>query len=58
MDFFDFATGLKMTNKYFDDLFGHKRRESYENILQFHMDIARSIQDVTEMVMDKIIFNL
>jgi carbamoyltransferase len=58
LKFFDYATGLKMTNKYFDDLFGHKRRESDENILQFHMDIARSIQDVTEMVMDKIIFNL
>ena len=50
-DYFDYATGLKMTNNKFDDLFGQKRRLSEkENISQFHMDIAASIQEVTEEI--------
>jgi len=50
-DYFDYTTGLKMTNKKFDNLFGQKPRVSEkEYITQFHMDIAASIQDVTEEI--------
>ncbi len=49
--FFNYATGLTMTNKKFENLFGKKPREKDENITQFHMDIAASIQKVTEEVM-------
>ena len=41
-----------MTNKYFDNLFGEKpRKPETKNITQFHMDIAASIQNVTERIM-------
>ena len=51
-EYFDYATGLKMTNSKFNDLFGQKPRDSEkEEITQFHMDIAASIQKVTEEVM-------
>jgi len=50
--YFNYATGLKMTNKKFDDLFGQKpRNPKNEKITQFHMDIAASIQKVTEEIM-------
>ena len=53
--YFNYATGLTMTNKKFDDLFGKKpRNPQKENINQFHMDIAASIQKVTEEVMIKL----
>ena len=53
--YFNYATGLTMTNKKFDDLFGKKpRNHQKENINQFHMDIAASIQKVTEEVMIKL----
>ena len=55
IDFFDYVTGLKMTNDKFHKLFGHQARISEkENITQFHMDIASSIQDVLEQVVIKI----
>jgi len=51
-DFFNYATGLTMTNSKFHNLFGEKPRDSKnEKIKQFHMDIAASIQKVTEEVM-------
>ena len=51
-EYFNYATGLTMTNKKFDDLFGQKPRNSKnEKITQFHMDIAASIQKVTEEIM-------
>jgi len=53
MKFFDFATGLKMTSKYFDKIFG-KPRKNESQITQREMDLARSIQDVIEIVMLKI----
>ena len=57
--YFDYSTNLTMTNKNFDDLFGQKRRNSSkEEISQFHMDIAASIQKVTEDIMLKITKNL
>ena len=50
--YFNYATGLTMTNKKFNDLFGQKPRDpKNEKITQFHMDIAASIQKVTEEVM-------
>ena len=51
-DYFNYATGLTMTNKKFDNLFGQKPRKlESEKITQFHMDIASSIQKVTEKIM-------
>jgi len=57
--YFDYSTNLTMTNKNFDDLFGQKpRNSSKDEISQFHMDIAASIQKVTEDIMLKITKNL
>jgi carbamoyltransferase len=53
--FFNYATGLTMTSKKFDELFGCERRDPEKNELtQFHMDIASSIQKVTEDIMIKL----
>ena len=50
--YFNYATGLTMTNENFNNLFGKKPRNSQnEKITQFHMDIAASIQKVTEEIM-------
>ena len=50
--YFNYATGLTMTNKKFDNLFGQKVRDAkHEKLTQFHMDIAASIQKVTEDTM-------
>ena len=58
-DFFSYATGLRMTNKKFHDLFGHPPREpENEDLEQFHMDIASSIQAVTEEIILKIVKNI
>ena len=55
MKYFDFATDLKMTNKYFDQLFGQKRRIlETEQLTQFHMDVASSVQAVTEEIVLRI----
>jgi carbamoyltransferase len=51
MDYFDYCTGLAMTNKRFDELFGAPPRESETRLTQREMDMARSVQDVTEEVM-------
>ena len=53
--YFDYATGLTMTNSEFSNLFGQNPRDSKkENLTQFHMDIAASIQKVTEDIMIKL----
>ena len=53
--YFNYATGLTMTNKKFDDLFGQKPRDpKFDKLTQFHMDIASSIQKVTEDIMLKL----
>ena len=53
--FFNYATGLTMTNEKFNKLFGQKPRDpKKEKLTQFHMDIAASIQSVTEEIMIKI----
>ena len=50
--FFEYSTGLKMISKKFSKLFGNKpRNPEKEKLTQFHMDIASSIQEVTEDVM-------
>ena len=50
--YFNYATGLTMTNEKFNKLFGQKpRNPENEKITQFHMDIAASIQKVTEYIM-------
>ncbi len=57
--FFNYATGLTMINKNFFKLFGRKNRDSQkEDIQQFHMDIAASIQEVTEDIMIKLVKSL
>jgi carbamoyltransferase len=54
LEYFDFPVGLKMTNKKFDDLFGGKARKPEEDIERRHLDIARSIQEVTEEIVMRI----
>lgn len=51
MDYFDYCAGLTMTNERFHKLFGGPPRRSESMLTQREMDIARSIQDVTEEVM-------
>ncbi len=54
-NFFSYTTGFTMTNEKFHSLFGQNPRDSKkEKITQFHMDIASSIQKVTEEIMIKI----
>lgn len=50
LSYFDFCTGLRMTNEKFDDLFGAPARDPETLLTQREMDIAASIQDVTEEV--------
>ena len=50
MSYFDFATGLKMTNKKFDALFGGPARNSEDRLTQRDMDLAASVQRVTEEI--------
>jgi carbamoyltransferase len=49
-DYFDYCTGLRMTNGRFDALFGAPARKPEEKLTDFHMDVAASIQAVTEEV--------
>lgn len=49
--YFNYCTGLTMTNAKFDKLFGRPARVPDEQPLeQFHMDIAASVQEVTEII--------
>ncbi len=58
-EYFDYATGLKMTSDKFHKLFGKEPRDSKKNNLtQFHMDLAASIQKVTEDVMISMAYSL
>ncbi|MBF0239012.1 MAG: carbamoyltransferase [SAR324 cluster bacterium] len=58
MEYFDYCTGLKMTSSNFDKLFGAKPRQQESELTQREMDLARSIQDVTEEVMLRLVRNL
>ena len=53
MKYFDYAAGQRMTNEAFAELFGGPRREAETKISQREMDLARSVQDVTEEVLLK-----
>jgi carbamoyltransferase len=54
MSYFDYATGLSMTNQKFDELFGAPPRTSETNLTQREMDLAASVQKVTEDIVVKI----
>ncbi len=54
MDYFDFATGLTMTNKKFNALFGGPPRASETQLTQREMDLAASVQKVTEDIVVQI----
>jgi carbamoyltransferase len=54
MDYFGYVTGLRMTNSKFDKLFGGPPREGESHLTQREMDLARSVQVVTEMAMLKL----
>ena len=59
MEYFDYPTGLKMTNDKFSKLFGQPVRNPKKDLLtQFHMDIASSIQSVIEEVILKMTKNV
>ena len=48
LDYFDYCTGLKMTNERFDALFGGPARGPEEPFAQRHLDVAASVQEVIE----------
>lgn len=54
MSYFDYATGLRMTNDAFAELFGGLPRNPRERLTQRHMDIAASIQSVLDEAMLRI----
>lgn len=54
-DYFDYCTGLTMTNRKFDQLFGGPPRQSEQLITQREMDLAASVQAVTEEVMLRLV---
>ena len=53
--YFDYSAGLRMINKNFEKLFNKiSRIPEKENLEQFHMDIARSVQEVIEIIILRI----
>jgi carbamoyltransferase len=58
MKFFNYCTGLTMTNARFDALFDGPPRNPAEPLNQKHMDLARSVQVVTEEVILKLVHSL
>ena len=50
MSYFDYCTGLRMTNARFDELFGGPARKMEDRLTQREMDLAASIQNVCEEV--------
>lgn len=54
MDYFAYPAGLRMTNEKFDNLFGGPARKPESKLTQREMDLARSVQVVTEEVVLKI----
>ncbi len=51
MKYFNYCQGLTMTSRHFHDLFGSPPREPESELTQREMDLARSVQDVTEEIM-------
>ena len=58
MSYFDYCTGLKMTNKKFNDLFGGEPRKPESSLTNKEMNIASSIQVVIEEIIIKIAKNI
>ncbi|MBI3773702.1 MAG: carbamoyltransferase [Gammaproteobacteria bacterium] len=58
MRYFNYCTGLTMTNRRFDQLFGRKPRAPETEITQMDMDLARSVQEVTEEIILKLATSL
>src|SRR5438046_2638231 len=58
MEYFDYCAGFAMTNRRFDALFGAPPRKPESLLTQREMDMARSIQDVTEEVMVRLAVTL
>jgi carbamoyltransferase len=58
IDYFNYCTGLTMTNGKFDDVFGGPPRKPETLLTQRDMDLARSIQEVTEEVMLRLVRSL
>ena len=58
MKYFSFATNLKMTNNKFNQLFGGTPRKPEAELTEHHMDLAASIQSVTEEIVIKIAKNI
>lgn len=58
MSYFDYATGLTMTNKKFDTLFGGPPRTSETELTHREMDLAASIQKVTQDIVIKLARNI
>ena len=58
ISYFDYCTGLTMTNAKFDALFGQPVRKSEKLLTQFHMDVAASIQVVLERIVLKLASSL
>ena len=54
MSYFDYCTGLRMTNKRFERLFGEPPREPESALTQRDMDLAASVQCVTEEIVLKL----
>lgn len=51
MEYFTYEYGLRMTGKRMEKLFGHPTRSPESPLEQFHKDIARSLQEITDEVM-------
>ncbi|MCR9258139.1 MAG: carbamoyltransferase [Pseudomonadaceae bacterium] len=59
MSYFNYCTGLTMTNDKFAELFGQPVRQREDDLLeQFHMDMAASVQAVTEEIVSRLIKSL
>ena len=58
-EYFNYCTGLTMTNEKFNKLFGEPvRNPNKDDLKKFHMDVASSIQKVTEEIMIKLSYSL
>jgi len=53
MKYFDYSVGLTMTNGKFNELFGGAPRKPESKLTQREMDLARSVQEVTELAMER-----
>ena len=58
MDYFNYTTGLTMTNDRFHRLLGSPPRKAESELAQRHMDLARSVQEVTEEVVLRLARNV